>query len=143
MDPRAHHWISQFTGADQPKFSLRALRWLCLAGLLGLCLLAGAVEPVVSEDSHGGQVLALLVGLLAVGLVVLWCEFDAAERRLRIGLGWRLLIIGFAMIGVPCYLVRTRGVYGLLSIVLATLFVILCALVAWCGEQVVRVVAGL
>ena len=58
-------------------------------------------------------------------LIASWCHIDARERGYTIRKPLFLTIVFITIVGLPVYLMRTRGVRGVLSIVLALLFTVI------------------
>src|SRR5262245_18668935 len=84
---------------------------------------AARIASAVFADAE--RELQLLEGVAIAALVASWCQVDARERGGTIGKLQFVAIILFALIALPVYLVRTRGVRGFLSILLALLFYVL------------------
>ncbi len=59
-----------------------------------------------------------VVGLPLLILGVSWCFTDAAERNFRVGRVTSLLLILFLALGLPIYLLRTRGFGGFKTLAL-------------------------
>jgi hypothetical protein len=114
----------------------------CLIALLVLSVFCGLMDPFVVEESQVERVLACLVGLLAVALMLLWCLYDGQERSYRLGLALRILIVAMAFIGVPFYLLRTRGFRGILSIGWMLLFLGACVLAMGLAAAAMWAVVG-
>lgn len=102
---------------DFAKAKRRRLIWM-----LGLAVAAGIASAVFADAERELQ---LLEGVAIAALVASWCQVDARERGGTIGKLQFVAIILFALIALPVYLVRTRGVRGFLSILLALLFYVL------------------
>ena len=99
----------------------KAKRWR-LTGLVISSIAFGVAEQLFVE-SHADE-RAFAIGGMVVGLllIVSWCRLDARERAYTISKPLLLTIILLAGVGLPVYLLRTRGVRGILSIVIALLF---------------------
>src|SRR5262245_36564982 len=103
--------------ADAPEFAKAKRRRL--AWLLVLAAAAGIATQVVADAGREIQVLE------AIGIALLiasWCTIDARQRGGTIGRLQFLGIVFFTIIGLPVYLLRTRGMHGIASILLALLF---------------------
>lgn len=59
-----------------------------------------------------GYAIATLLGTIAI--IVLWVESDASARGYRVRTPLRFLIVFAGFIGVPAYVVKSRGWRGLL-----------------------------
>src|SRR5262245_409109 len=115
--------LASFSPADsQPTEDFAKAKRRRLMWMLGLAV-AGGITTEVFADA--GRELQLLEAVAIAALVASWCQVDARERGGRIGKLQFALIILFALIALPVYLVRTRGVRGFLSILLALLFYVL------------------
>ena len=69
------------------------------------------------ETVHGICAFAFII------FVLIWCHCDADERAVKIGAVLRATIFLLAIIGLPIYLVRSRGAWrGLRASLLAVLF---------------------
>jgi hypothetical protein len=99
---------------------------------------SGAVDPFIPDGSR----VSLVLMLPAAVAILMWCLYDSAERSCHIKLPMRILIFGIAGVGVPVYLLRTRGLKGIVSIGLMILFFSACALLAYLSQVVVQVCLG-
>ena len=95
---------------------------LCLLGMLALVVVVGVLEQITPDTRDVDQLLTIGTAVIEIILINVWCQYDSWERSYTIGKPLRLLIIFFAAIGVPVYLLRTRGWRGLVSIVLVAVF---------------------
>jgi hypothetical protein len=123
-----------------------SLRWrkrYCLIGLLLLCAVDGGIFPFLREGSEIDRLSMIPLGLLGIGLTLLWCEFDSAERGNTLKLPIRICIVFLAAVGVPVYLLITRRWWGIVSIILMTIFVAACVLVAGLAAAVTCLVLGM
>lgn len=102
----------------------RAAKRRCLAALILLFLADGVLSAIILEHSTAGEIVPAITALLAFALIFCWCLFDANERNYHINLLFRVLIILFPYIGIPAYLLKTRGLRGFFSIALMVLFVL-------------------
>ena len=110
----------------------------CLIILLLMFVVSGAVDPFLPDGSR----VSLVLTLPAAAAILVWCLYDAAERSCQVKVPMRILIFGFACVGVPVYLLRTRGLKGIVSIGLAVLFFSACALLAGLSRVVMQVCLG-
>jgi hypothetical protein len=99
---------------DFAKAKRRRLLWM-----LGLAVAAGIASAMFADAERELQ---LLEGVGIAVLVASWCQVDARERGGTIGKLQFVSIVLIALIGLPVYLFRTRGLRGSLSILLALLF---------------------
>ena len=80
-----------------------------------------------------------LIGLLAIGLIVLWCHYDSYERVYQVKLPLRVCLVLFAGIAVPCYLLLTRGWRGVISILIMHLFLAACISLAYLAAFIAHI----
>jgi hypothetical protein len=99
---------------DFAKAKRRRLVWM-----LGIAVAAGIASEVFADAERELQ---LLEGVGLAVLVASWCSVDARERRRTLGKLQFASIILIALIGLPVYLFRTRGLRAFLSLLLALLF---------------------
>ena len=94
-----------------------------LFALLGLAVV-GSIATWVFSNSELGYGLTMLLTLVAnIVAIIYWCNVDAEERNFDFTLGQRIFIVLFALIGLPYYFVKSRGVRnGLISTGYAFLF---------------------
>jgi hypothetical protein len=123
--------------------SLRTRKRCCLLGLLALFFVAGAISPVVPENTHAARCIAYPLAFAATVITLLWCKYDGDERGYRIKPLLGLCIILVAFVGVPFYLLHTRRWRGLVSIVLMVLLIAVCVLASMLGAAVASLVAGM
>jgi hypothetical protein len=90
----------------------------CLIVVLVLACVSGILEQ--NERDH--LILDIVIILTQLASVVFWCQYDAQERDYTIRRPLLVLMILAAVIGVPVYLLLTRGIRGFASIGLALLF---------------------
>jgi hypothetical protein len=109
---------------DFAKAKRRRLIWM-----LGLAV-AGGIATEVFADAE--RELQLLEAVAIAALVASWCQVDARERGSRIGKLQFAFIILFAVIALPVYFFRTRGLRGFFSILMALLFYVLLVGVQVC-----------
>jgi hypothetical protein len=76
-------------------------------------------------------------------LVFGWYHADSDERGFHRGLGMNFFVVALAVIGIPIYLLRTRGfMRGLRGIVLALLMLMAVIAAAVLGVLVVALASG-
>ncbi len=85
--------------------------------------------------SHGDTLHRVVDFGMAIAFAILvldWCAQDRAERNLRPWRGFTLMMVFFptALVMVPLYLIKTRGLGGVKSTILAAAFFIAILLVA-------------
>ena len=127
--PESDEPIQQFDENEPFDEPIKTAKRLCLVGLLLLFVVMGVLEPLLVLK-QADRTVTLLGGLVSIVLIFIWCQNDSYERSYRIPKSLRLLIIFVAILGVPIYLLRTRGIWGIVSIVKAVAFVGVCALLA-------------
>ena len=132
----------KFDGAleamDPIDYRLRK-RWILLWLMLVTAVDAG-VGPLV-ESSQTAKAQFAVFGLITGLLILRWCSLDSVEWNTHFGPLLGIAIVFFTIIGVPIYLLRTRGLRGLLAICKAALFVIMLAIIAFVSEQLVEYIA--
>ena len=103
-----------------------------LVVLVGLWAAAGILE--VKLDVHSGGYLAYILGhTFATSVLVLyWVLNDAEGRAYQPSKAVRTTICLLTIVGLPVYLLRSRGVRGILAVGLAAAFAALlfCAMFA-------------
>jgi hypothetical protein len=62
--------------------------------------------------------------LVTTLLILYWVVVDANERGVETSKALRVMIVLLAIVAVPYYLLRTRGIRGISSVVLAAAFVL-------------------
>jgi len=92
--------------------------------LLAYSAILGVISVFLVEED---RVLDFIVGLPLLILAISWCFTDAAERDHRIGRVMRLLLILLFILGLPIYLLQTRGIrafktFGLTVLLVAAMF---------------------
>jgi hypothetical protein len=99
----------------------RVLRWM-----LGWGLALGVVAGLMG-DGFNSRPLSLVAGILLVVLILQWCHYDRKERRIAPWPGFALMMIlcPGPMVMMPVYLLATRGVRGILSVLLCAGFFLL------------------
>lgn len=108
----------------------------CLLGLLGLAAIVGVLDQVLVDDRSYDRLLTTGSAVIAVVLIAAWCHYDSWQRSYTIGTPLRFLILLLAAIGVPVYLLRTRGWRGLISTILAGAFAGLMVVLEWAACEV-------
>lgn len=84
-------------------------------GFLLVTLLSILADIVVSEDVAFG--LTLLAALACSYFCLKWCLFDSQERHAQVGKFIRIVVLLIPLIGMPLFLLRTRGLrLGLIAI---------------------------
>ena len=101
----------------------KAKRWR-LIWLLVFSIAIGVAEQVFAEDELD-KLFRVGGAIPTVMLIASWCHIDARERGYAITKLLFLAIVFVTVVGLPVYLIRTRGVRGVLSIVIALLFAII------------------
>jgi hypothetical protein len=100
-----------------------AKRWR-LIWLLVFSIAIGVAEQVFAEDELD-KMFRVGGAIPSVMFIASWCHIDARERGYAIRKLLFLAIVFVTVVGLPVYLIRTRGVRGILSIVLALLFAVI------------------
>ena len=111
-----------------------------LVGLIGAAALLGVLGGCVPEGESSGRVLDVLTALAVSFLILLWCSYDAAERGYRMSRQLKTVIVLIFIIGLPAYLIKTRGRAGIKSVGLAfAFFVLLCVIAGLAMEGTLAV----
>ena len=111
----------QFDEDEPYGVTTRAAKRRCLFGLLLLAVVAGVLDQLLDYKS-ADRILTFVYSIIGIVLVAMWCQYDSRERSYTIRKPLRLLIIFLAFLGVPIYLLCTRGLRGLISTLLAVGF---------------------
>jgi hypothetical protein len=128
---------SERSAADELEYwRAKKAKRLCLLGLLILAAVGGVLDEVVPSSRNFDRLSTVVSSVIGVLLVFMWCHYDSWQRSCAIGKPLRLLIIFVAFVGVPVYLLRTRGFRGLLSVVLGGVFLALMGVVALFASEV-------
>lgn len=107
-----------------------------LIQLLALFFVLPFVEAFVSRWWYDEKIWVGLNCLALIFPTMRWCFLDAREHNLRLGRFMQLLIIGLAAVGVPVWLLRSRGLRGLISIGWLLLYCVLLFGVNYFAEYV-------
>ena len=127
--PESDEPIEQFDEDEPCDEPTKTAKMRCLVGLLLLFVVMGVLDQLVVQK-QADRVVTVVGGLVSIVLIFIWCQNDSYERSYRIPKALRLLIIFVAILGIPIYLFRTRGIRGVVSIVKAVVFFGVCALFA-------------
>jgi hypothetical protein len=101
---------------DFARAKRRRLIWL---------LVLAAVSGFAMQAFEGAETeIEILEGISIAVLVTSWCSVDAHERDTTIGKLQFVGLVFFTLIALPVYFVRTRGLPGVLSTLVALLFYI-------------------
>jgi hypothetical protein len=109
--------------------------FLLPVGLMLLAVAMGVLDQLV-EQERLDKALTLAGSLVGIVLIAIWCQYDSCERSYTIPKPMRLLVIFIAILGIPIYLLRTRGLRGVVSIVLAVAFFGVCVLFAALASEI-------
>lgn len=93
----------------------------------------GVVSPFFWANS---SFVELLSGLLIAFLVVIWCVYDATEREVRLGVKLKLVVFLLLVVGLPVYLLKSRGVGGFAALFAAVVMAVFVILIQLLGEHV-------
>ena len=116
--------------SNRGRLSNRAAKLACLFSLAVLAVADGAFEPFVPDHARAERVFSLMISIPAFVSIFFWCLYDAKERGYHINLLFRILIVFCTCVGVPAYLLKTRGLRGFYSIGLAVLFMVVISLLS-------------
>jgi hypothetical protein len=90
-----------------------------LLTLLAYATVIGAITQFLPEDD---RVLNFLIGIPITVLAYNWCQLDAKQRGYTIGRYTSVFLILLFVIAFPILMLRTRGLRGLWTLTLSTLF---------------------
>jgi hypothetical protein len=102
--------------------------------MLALAAVSGVATQLFADSARE---IELAEGLIVALLVASWCHHDARERGDTLSRRLFLGIFLLALIFLPVYFFRTRGIRGLVSILLALAFYI-----AMIGVQMLTMVVA-
>lgn len=110
---------------------IRARKPQCLVAMLVVSTAWGAMLPFLIRYAALKEVTGLVVSVVTIVLMVAWCRYDSHERDFEIKrpLLWLIILVFF--IGIPAYLLASRGIRGIVSIAFALGFAIVCLLAGW------------
>jgi hypothetical protein len=101
---------------------IKAAKRRCLFGMLALAAIVGVLDQIFADDRGTDKFVTVIYALTAAFLLITWCQYDSRLYAYRIRKPLLLLIFLLAIIGLPLYLLRTRGYRGLISIAIAAAF---------------------
>lgn len=78
----------------------------------------------------------VFVAVPQLALVMVWCDTDAKQRGTPLGRWFRLALILLLGVALPWYLMRSRGIRGLITVVAAITF----GVALWLLEQAAQIV---
>jgi hypothetical protein len=128
----------------KPSFDYAGKKRHIVLLLLAYSAICGIVACFLPEKVS--TALQFIVSLPFLLLGVSWCFTDAAERDHRIGLLTRILLIVVFVVGLPIYLLQTRGISAIKTLALTLLLVgamVTCMFVTMIATVFVGGVAGL
>lgn len=105
---------------DQPFVDHARKKRRILILLLAYSAILGVVSCFLPEEDRA---LDFIVGLPLLILGISWCFTDAAERDHRIGRLMTFLLVLVFIVGLPIYLLQTRGIGAFKSLGLTLLLV--------------------
>jgi len=80
-----------------------------LAGLLLAAAAGGALGVIFDESKSAAHAASdLVTSILAIGFMFMWVHYDSLERRYRRSALLNIGIVGFALVFLPAYLVKSR-----------------------------------
>lgn len=94
--------------------------------VIGLALAWAAISGVISPFLSSGEILVeLLLDVPYLILVLKWCLIDAVQRGQPLGRVMRFALILLMLFALAVYLLRSRGVAGILAVIQMVLLVVL------------------
>ncbi|MEI8022093.1 MAG: hypothetical protein WCH39_28040 [Schlesneria sp.] len=118
MDDGQHEITENDAKAQTIDYGVKKRRIILM--LLAYSAILG-ITAVIFPDKDPPTDFVFFLPLLILG--VSWCFTDAAERNYRMGRLMSLLLILFLALGLPIYLLRTRG-FGAFKTLAATLLLV-------------------
>lgn len=103
-------------------------------------ILSGLVDPGIPSMQIRNLLgfvnfLLCITGILAV---LFWCRFDAREHRCRLSKRLSAVIVLIAIVGVPIYLIKSRGMgKGIVAILLFFLFLLSLSIISGVADEIV------
>ncbi len=99
--------------------ALRRKKRNALLALLAVSAVAGALDSICANSGTDPIVATIATTVPALLLILHWCMLDSQELRVRISTALAVVILLLALVGVPVYLLKSRGAGGLVAIVAA------------------------
>jgi hypothetical protein len=97
-----------------------------LMSLLGIAFVSSLATWVFAGEGLAYSISFILTAVAQLVAIIYWCRADAEQRNFEFTFGQRLFIILFALVGLPFYLIKSRGfANGLIATGYALLFWIL------------------
>jgi hypothetical protein len=87
-------------------------RRIALVVFLASSAMFGAADLLLNRNTGWIAMSGILDTIIGIIAIVAWCKYDAQIHTYPMTRGLKLLIWLFAVIGVPLYLVRSRGWIG-------------------------------
>lgn len=106
------------TGVVRP-FARKSSALSIYCGFLGWAVLAGVAVAIWPNPS---PIFSIVLNIPFVVLLIMWCQNDADSFDLTIGKWTKLGLIFLFPLALIIHFFRTRGLWGMLSIILAVLF---------------------
>lgn len=100
--------VSSFDPEFDPRRTKRR-RDLALVVYLASGSVFGVLDLILYYHDTWSSISWVLNTLVGIVAIVAWCAYDARLKGMTISLGLRLAIWLIALVGVPVYLVRSRG----------------------------------
>jgi hypothetical protein len=104
--------------------------------ILAVVILLPFIEVFVARWWHDERTWIVINIVTIMFPMLRWCFLDASELGLRLSRFMQLFIIAFAALAIPVWLLRSRGIRGVLSIGWLLLFVVLLAGATWLAEEI-------
>lgn len=94
--------------------------------LIGLALVWAAISGVISPFLFPQErIVELLLDVPYLVLVLKWCLIDAAQRGQQLGRVMRFALILLILFALAVYLLRSRGIAGILAVIQTLLLLVL------------------
>lgn len=86
--------------------------------VMGLAMAWAAISGVIAPFLFPQErIVELLLGVPYVVLVLKWCLIDAAQRGQQLGRVMRFALILLTLFALAVYLLRSRGIAGILAVI--------------------------
>lgn len=103
--------------------------------VMGLALVWAAISGVIAPFLFPQErIVELLLGVPYVVLVLKWCLIDAAQRGQQLGRVMRFALILLTLFALAVYLLRSRGIAGILAVIQTLLFLVLVIAINYAFE---------
>lgn len=106
------YWEEHVPSASPPVADRRRQKNMLLVALLAFTAISSAMWVFVPDGSPNERLLYVAQSFGTVLLVLLWCHVDSSQRSYRLSKKLSILIVLVAVVGLPIYLLKSRGRRG-------------------------------